>query len=158
MTVNKVILVGNLGRDPEVRTTQSGMTIANLSLATAERQKGADGEWADHTEWHRVVVFGRTAENVAKFCQKGKQLFVEGKLRTRKWTDKDGAEKYSTEIVADVVHFLGGGKGDGEERGGSTAKQAPKPAGGKPSGGKHTKREASATDYGGGDDGSDLPF
>lgn len=116
MSVNKVILVGNLGRDPESRATQSGSTVANLRIATSERQKGSDGEWTDHTEWHSVVCFGRTAENVVKFCTKGKQLYIEGKLRTRKWTDKDGAEKWSTEIVADVVHFLGGTKGDGGGR------------------------------------------
>lgn len=117
MSVNKVILVGNLGRDPETRTTQNGNTVANLSLATSERVKQGD-EWRDHTEWHRVVVWGRTAENVARFCRKGRQVYVEGRLRTRKWTDKDGVEKYTTEIVGDRVHFLGGKDDDGGSGGG----------------------------------------
>lgn len=112
MTVNKVILVGNLGRDPELRTTQSGTAVANLSLATTERRKDRDGTWTDHTEWHRVTCFGKTAENVDRYCQKGKQLYVEGRLSTRKWQDKDGADRWTTEVVADVVRFLGGGQRD----------------------------------------------
>jgi single-strand DNA-binding protein len=109
MTVNKVILVGNLGADPEMRTTQGGLVIANLRLATTERRKSADGQWSDHTEWHRVTVFGRTAENVQRFCKKGKQIYVEGKLRTSEYTDKDGNRRWSTEVVADDVRFLSGG-------------------------------------------------
>lgn len=121
MTVNKVILVGNLGRDPEVRTTQGGMTIASLNIATTERRKDKDGAWSDHTEWHKVSVFGRTADNAAKFLKKGRQVYVEGRLQTRKWQDKDGADRYTTEVVADTVHFLGskeGGGGRDEGRGG----------------------------------------
>lgn len=115
MSVNKVILVGNLGADPEVRP--AGQTsVANLRIATTERQKSADGEWSDHTEWHAVVCWGRTAENVGKFLKKGRQVYVEGRLRTRKWTDKSGVDKYSTEVVADVVHFLGGGNGEHDAR------------------------------------------
>lgn len=106
MSVNKVILVGNLGQDPETRTAKSGSVIANLSVATNERVKSGE-DWTDHTEWHRVVVFGKTAENVARFLKKGRQIYVEGKLRTRKWQDKEGQDRYSTEIVADTVHFLG---------------------------------------------------
>ena len=112
MTVNKVILVGNLGADPETRNTNSGSTVANLRIATTERRKVGE-TWEDHTEWHRVVCFGRTAENVAKFCRKGKQLYIEGKISTREWQDKDGNRRWSTEVVADVVRFLGGG---GEQR------------------------------------------
>jgi single-strand DNA-binding protein len=123
MTVNKVILVGNLGADPEMRTTQGGMTIANLRLATTERRKSADGNWTDHTEWHRVTVFGKTAENVQRFCKKGKQLYVEGKLRTSEYNDKDGNRRWSTEVIADEVRFLSGGDrqgggGDGGSYGG----------------------------------------
>ena len=120
MTVNKVILVGNLGRDPEVRTTQGGMTIASLNIATTERRKKGE-TWEDHTEWHKVSVFGRTADNAAKFLKKGRQVYVEGRLQTRKWQDKDGQDRYSTEVVADDVKFLGGGSDDrqgGQRQGG----------------------------------------
>jgi single-strand DNA-binding protein len=121
--VNKVILLGNLGQDPELRNTQGGTAVCNLNIATSERTRDKDGNWSDHTEWHRVVAFGRTAENVAQYCKKGRQLFVEGRLRTRKWQDKSGQDKYSTEIVADSVQFLaggreGGGGGGGGYRGG----------------------------------------
>lgn len=112
MTVNKVILVGNLGADPESRSTQSGSTVANLRIATTERAKDRDGNWNDHTEWHRVACFGRTAENVAKYCRKGKQVYIEGKIRTRKWQDRDGNDRWSTEVIADQIRFLGG-RGDG---------------------------------------------
>ena len=106
--VNKVFLIGNLGQDPELRNTAGGNAVCTLRLATAERRKGADGNWAEHTEWHSVVTWGRDAENVAKYCRKGKQLFIEGRLQTRKYQDKDGRDKYSTEIVAENVRFLGG--------------------------------------------------
>lgn len=110
MTVNKVILIGNLGADPEGRSTQSGMQVANLRLATSEREK-RQGEWQDHTEWHRVVCFGRTAENVIKYCNKGKSIYVEGKIRTNKWTDREGRDRYTTEVIADTIRFLGGRSG-----------------------------------------------
>lgn len=108
MTVNKVILVGNLGADPESRQTSSGSTVTNLRIATNERRKNAAGEWSDHTEWHRVTVFGRTAENAARYLSKGRSVYVEGRLRTSKWTDKDGRDRYTTEVTSDVLHFLGG--------------------------------------------------
>jgi single-strand DNA-binding protein len=119
--VNKVILVGNLGQDPEMRSTPGGQSVCTLRLATTERMKDKDGNWTDHTEWHSVVVWGRTAENVNQYCRKGKQLFVEGRIRTRKWQDKEGKDRYSTEVVGDVVRFLGssgGGGGEGDEGGG----------------------------------------
>ena len=109
--INKVTLIGNLGRDPEVRTTGAGMAIGNLRLATTERVKDREGNWTDHTEWHTVVCFGRTAENVAKYLTKGRQVYIEGKLRTREWQDKEGAKRISTEIVADDVRFIGGREG-----------------------------------------------
>ena len=121
MTVNKVILVGRLGADPETRTAQSGTMIANLRMATDDRRKTQDGNWETVTDWHRVVCFGRTAENVARFCKKGKQLYIEGKIKTRKWQDKDGNDRWSTEVVADQVRFLGGrdeGGGGGSYGGG----------------------------------------
>ncbi len=111
--VNKAILIGNLGQDPEVRTTAGGNQVATLRVATSDRRKDQSGQWVDHTEWHTVVAFGRTAENVAKFCRKGKQLFIEGRLQTRKWQDKEGRDRWSTEIVADTIRFLGGGGGGG---------------------------------------------
>lgn len=112
--VNKVILIGNLGQDPDVKSTQGGQSVANLSIATSERRKDRDGNWTDHTEWHKVTAWGNTAENVGKFCKKGKQVYIEGRLQTRKWQDKEGKDRYTTEIVADVVRFLGGKEGGGE--------------------------------------------
>lgn len=115
MSVNKVILIGNLGADPESRSTNSGGTVASLRIATSERKKDADGEWVEHTEWHRVVCFGRTAENVVQYKRKGDPLYIEGRLRTNKWQDKDGVDRYTTEVVADNVVYLAsrnGGRGD----------------------------------------------
>ena len=119
MTVNKVILVGNLGADPEVRTTGSGSKVANLRIATSERQKDRDGNWGDHTEWHRVVCFGRTAENVERFLSKGRQVYIEGKLRTNKWQDQNGNDRWTTEVIAFQVSFLSGGREGGGGGGGS---------------------------------------
>ena len=119
LVINKVILIGNLGQDPEVRTTQSGSNVAKLRVATAERRKDREGNWNDHTEWHSVVCFGRTAENVGQYCKKGKQLYIEGRLQTQKWQDRDGNNRYTTEVVADMVRFLGGrGEGAGQNFGG----------------------------------------
>ena len=120
MTVNKAILVGNLGRDPEMRTSQAGNAIANLNIATTERTKDREGNWTDHTEWHRVVCFGRTAETVGTFLTKGRQVYIEGRIQTRKWQDKDGNDKYSTEIVAREVRFLGSRDGGGGSGGGGS--------------------------------------
>ncbi len=113
MTVNKVILVGNLGADPETRSTQTGTTVASLRIATNERRKDRDGNWGDHTEWHRVVCFGKTAENVVRFLSKGRQIYIEGKLRTNKWQDKDGHDRWTTEVIADTIRFLGTRDGGG---------------------------------------------
>lgn len=104
--INKVILIGNLGQDPDVRTTGSGASVANLRIATSERRKDRDGNWADHVEWHSVVAFGKTAENAGRFLKKGRQVYVEGRLQTRKW-EKDGETRYSTEVVVDTLKFLG---------------------------------------------------
>ena len=117
MTVNKVILIGNLGQKPEVRSSGSGLSIARLRIATSDRRKGADGQWADATEWHSVVVFGNQAENCAKFLDKGRQVYIEGRLQTSKWQDKDGQDKYRTEIIANQVRFLsnrGASSGDNQ--------------------------------------------
>ena len=118
MTVNKVILIGNLGGDPEVRTAGS-TTVANVSLATTRKYKDAQGQVQKETEWHRVVFFGRLAEIARDYLAKGRQVYVEGRLRTRKWTDKDGTEKYVTEIICETLKLLGR-KDDGA--------QAPAPA------------------------------
>lgn len=117
--VNKVILIGNLGNDPEVRYTASGAAVANVSLATSEQWKDREsGEQQEKTEWHRVVFFGRLAEIVGEYLRKGSQIYVEGRLQTRKWQDKDGNDKYSTEIVANEMQMLGGGGGSRSSGGG----------------------------------------
>jgi len=107
--INKVILVGNLGRDPEIRQTQSGSGVTTLNVAVSERRKEGDS-WVDHTEWVKVVCFGKTAENVGKYLKKGRQIYAEGRLQTRKYTDKEGKERYWTEVVAHQIVFLGGGR------------------------------------------------
>lgn len=113
-SINKVILVGNLGRDPEVRYTASGDAMCNLSVATTDNWRDkATGEKKEQTEWHRVSFFGKTAEVCGQYLKKGSQIYVEGSLRTRKWTDKDGQEKYSTDIRGDVMQMLGGRQGMG---------------------------------------------
>ncbi|HXN14812.1 MAG TPA: single-stranded DNA-binding protein [Usitatibacter sp.] len=105
--VNKVILLGNLGRDPEVRYTPDGIAIANVSLATTESWKDRSQAPHEKTEWHRVSFFGKLAEIVGQYLKKGSQIYVEGRLRTRKWTDKEGHEKFTTEVVADRMQMLG---------------------------------------------------
>lgn len=110
-SVNKVILIGHLGRDPETRYTADGAAITNVTIATSDRWKDkATGEQKEATEWHRVVFFGRLAEIAAEYLKKGRPVYVEGKLRTRKWQDKEGQERYTTEIVADQMQMLGGQK------------------------------------------------
>ena len=111
MTVNKAILVGNLGRAPEVKTTAGGTSVCNLSVATSHRTKDRHGNWGEASEWHRVTCFGKTAENAGNYLKKGRQVYVEGRIQTRKWQDKEGRDRYTTEIVAFEVKFLGG-KGD----------------------------------------------
>ncbi len=110
-SVNKVILVGNLGRDPEVRYMPSGDAMANLNLATTDTWKDKGGEKQEKTEWHRVVMFGKTAEIAGEYLKKGSQVYIEGRLQTRKWTDKEGQERYTTEIVADRMQMLGSRSG-----------------------------------------------
>ncbi len=120
--VNKVFLLGNVGKDPEIRTTANGMTVATFSLATAERAKDAQGNWTDKTEWHNLVTFQRTAEIVRDYVKKGTQIFVEGKIQTRSWDDKEsGQKKYRTEILVNELSLLGGGAGRSGSEGGSAA-------------------------------------
>ena len=118
-SVNKVILIGNLGRDPEVRYSPDGAAIANLSVATTSNWKDkASGERKEETEWHRVVFYGRTAEVAGEYLKKGRPVYIEGRLKTRKWTDKEGQEKWTTEIVGDTMQMLGGREGGGGGGGG----------------------------------------
>ena len=118
-SVNKVIIVGNLGRDPEMRTFPSGDQVANVTIATTDKWKDKQtGEMKEATEWHRVVFNGRLAEIAGQYLRKGSQVYVEGSLRTRKWTDQNGVEKYSTEIRADQMQMLGSRQGMGGPQGG----------------------------------------
>ena len=116
-SVNKAILVGNLGRDAEMRFTAGGTPVATVSLATTERFTDREGQKKEDTQWHRIVIWGKTAESLHEYLTKGKQIYVEGKIQTRKWTDKEGKEVTTTEIRADRIVLLGGG-GGGEGRGG----------------------------------------
>jgi single-strand DNA-binding protein len=118
--VNKVLLLGNVGKDPEIRSTAGGTIVASFSLATADRAKDQQGNWQDKTEWHNLVAFSRTAEIVRDYVKKGTQLFIEGKIQTRSWDDKEsGQKKYKTEILVNELTLLGG-KGGGEGGGSYT--------------------------------------
>ncbi len=128
--INKVILVGNLGNDPEVRYSQSGSALTTISVATSESWKDKDGNMQERTEWHRVKFFGRLAEIAGEYLKKGRQVYIEGRLRTEKYTDKAGVEKYSTDIIADEMQMLGGNPGMGGEGGGERAERPARSAGG----------------------------
>jgi single-strand DNA-binding protein len=106
--VNRVTLLGNLGTDPEARRSTSQVAVCRFRLATSERRKDGEGNWAEHTEWHNVVAFGKTAESCAAHLRKGSQVYVEGRLRTRAWQDGEGQTRHATEVVADDVQFVGG--------------------------------------------------
>ncbi|MEO1924951.1 MAG: single-stranded DNA-binding protein [Gammaproteobacteria bacterium] len=127
--VNKVILVGNLGNDPDMRYTAGGAAVANISIATAESWKDKNtGEQQERTEWHRVVFFGRLAEIVGEYLRKGSQIYVEGRLQTRKWTNKEGHDQYTTEIVANEMQMLGGRASGGSANYDSAPQQNSAPA------------------------------
>jgi len=125
--VNKVILIGNLGRDPEVRYMPSGDAVANISIATTETWKDKNGEKQEKTEWHRVAMFGKTAEIAGEYLKKGSQVYIEGRLETRKWTDKEGQERTTTEVRADRMQMLGSRSG-GSERMAPPEDDAPRAA------------------------------
>ncbi|MBC8519084.1 MAG: single-stranded DNA-binding protein [Gammaproteobacteria bacterium] len=145
--VNKVILVGNLGQDPDVRYTADGRAIANISIATTDSWKDKNtGEQQDRTEWHRVVFFNRLAEIVSEYLKKGAQVYVEGRLQTRKWQDKDGNDRYTTEIVASEMQMLGGRSGGTADFGGSSG------------GGQQQQAPAAATAPTMNDLDDDIPF
>jgi single-strand DNA-binding protein len=140
-SINKVILVGNLGRDPETRYMPDGGAVTNVSIATTDTWKDkTSGEKKEATEWHRVVFFNRLAEIAGEYLKKGSQVYVEGRLRTRKWQDKEGQDKYTTEIVCDTMQMLGGRQGMGEggargaERGGDRGEPAESRSGPPPEG------------------------
>jgi len=144
--VNKVIIVGNLGADPDTKYMPSGAAVTNLSVATNESWKDKQtGEQKDRTEWHRVAMFGRLAEIAAEYLRKGSQIYIEGKLRTRKWQDQQGNDRYTTEIIADEMQMLGGRTGSGAPAMGDFGP----PPGGPPQGGGGG---------GGGDFDDDIPF
>jgi single-strand DNA-binding protein len=124
-SLNKVMLIGNLGKDPEVRYTTSGTAVASFSIATSERFKNRSGEWEDKTEWHNVTLWGRLAEIAGEYLAKGKTVYIEGRLQTRKWQDRDGRDRYTTEIVADKMQMLGGkGEGGGRQGSGKSSDEA----------------------------------
>ena len=132
-SVNKVILVGNLGRDPDLRYLPNGDAVANLAIATTETYKDKSGEKQEHTEWHRVSFFAKTAEVCGQYLKKGSQIYIEGSLRTRKYTDKDGVEKYATEIRGDRMQMLGSKSEGQSERNTVPSKPEPRQSSAKPS-------------------------
>jgi single-strand DNA-binding protein len=117
-SLNKVMLIGNLGKDPEVRFTTSGQAVAGFSLATSEKFKGKNGEWEERTEWHNITLWGKLAEIAGEYLSKGKTIYVEGRLQTRKWQDKSGNDRYTTEIVGDKMQML---SPKGEKSGGDNS-------------------------------------
>jgi single-strand DNA-binding protein len=136
-SVNKVILIGNLGRDPEVRYTASGTAVCNVSLATTRNWKNKEsGEKQEETEWHRIVFYDRLAEIAGEYLKKGRPVYVEGRLKTRKWQDKEGKDVYTTEVIAEQMQLLGSregmGSGGSDESGESRPAPAPRAAGSKP--------------------------
>ncbi len=151
MSINKVMLIGHLGRDPEIKYAASGAAIANVSIATSRNWKDkSSGEKKEETEWHRVVFYDKLAEIVGQYLKKGSSVYVEGRLKTRKWTDKDGAEKYTTEIIAETMNMLGGGSrdGGGSSDGGGQRQQAP----------SQPQRQQSKPSRNFDDIGDDIPF
>jgi single-strand DNA-binding protein len=159
-SVNKVILLGNLGRDPETRYTTGGDAVTNLNIATSEQWKDKSGEKQERTEWHRVVLFGRQAEVAGEYLKKGRSVYIEGRLQTRKYTDKDGVEKYSTEVIGDRMQLIGGSR---ESSGGDVEFNAG--GGGAPARREPTGASAPAGSKGGGgakknvdDFDDDIPF
>jgi single-strand DNA-binding protein len=153
-SVNKVILIGNLGRDPEVRYMPSGDAVATLNLATTEKWKDKAGEAQEQTEWHRISFFGRQAEICGEYLRKGSSIYVEGRLQTRKWTDKEGIERYTTEIRGDRMQMLGGRSGATGFDNAPTGAREPEPAGAPAASGKPAQKKSGGFD----DLDDDIPF
>jgi single-strand DNA-binding protein len=160
--INKAIIIGNLGADPEVRYTQGGQAVASFNLATSETYTDKAGERQEKTEWHRIVAWGKLAELCGEYLKKGRQAYIEGRLQTRQWDDKDGNKRYTTEIVANVVQFLGGRAEGGASEG--APRQAPQA---RPQPQASSRPAAQGNNRGGGDDFSfgpppvsddDIPF
>ena len=152
-SLNKVFIIGNLGQDPELRYTQNQVAVATLNVATTDFRMGQDGQRQENTEWHRIVVWNKQAENCSKYLSKGRSVMVEGRLQTRSWEDKNGQKRYTTEIVAQNVQFLGGARGERSQ--GSSQQDsygAPPPP----------MSDNSGPSYGGGNDSAasldDIPF
>jgi single-strand DNA-binding protein len=164
-SVNKVILIGNLGKDPEVKYTPGGMPIAHFTLATNERFKDKEGNWQDRTEWHNLVAFQRTAEIAGEYLKKGRTVYIEGSLRTNSWDDKEtGQKKYKTEIIVNDLVLLGGGQREGGEGGGGGGYSGGRSGAGKSSGGydqRTSESDVSQAPAGGGGPeitDEDIPF
>jgi len=147
-SINKVILIGRLGADPEIKYSPAGTAIANFNLATSENRKNPDGDWEEKTEWHRVVMFGKQAETCKDYLHKGNRIYLEGRLQTRSWDDQGGKKNYMTEVVGNTMMML-------DQKGQEGAVDAPGPKGKASSGGRATP-EPPASDFPEGDD--DLPF
>ena len=144
-SINKVIIVGNLGRDPENRYLPSGEQVTSIAVATTDRWRDkASGEQKEQTEWHRISFFGKLAEIAGQYLKKGSQVYIEGRLRTRKYTDKEGIDRYATEIIADTMQMLGSHQEGQQSTGRNSYSEA-----------KQTGRRAAPSDY---DDSSDIPF
>lgn len=159
--LNKVMLIGNLGKDPEVRYTPGGQAVANFNIATNEAWTDKQGQKQERTEWHRIVVWGKVAELCGEYLSKGRQVYIEGRLQTREWTNKEGAKQYTTEIVANQVLFLAGGErgaGQGRGKGGGGGEDfgPPPPGFDEGSGGPGGGSGGGASGKGGGED--DIPF
>lgn len=154
-SVNKVIILGNLGRDPEVRYTPNGAAVCNLRIATTRNWKSRDsGERQEETEWHSVVMYDRQAEIAGEYLKKGRAVYIEGRLKTRKWQDKEGQDRYTTEIVADSMQLLGGVDGsEGGDKGRDTPRSAPAPRREPPA-----QRPAPKSSTGFDDMDDDIPF
>ena len=166
-SVNKVIVIGNLGRDPEVRYTPSGSAVCNVSVATTRQWKNKEsGDKVEETEWHRVVFYDRLAEIAGEYLKKGRSVYVEGRLKTRKWQDKDGVEKSTTEIIAEEMKMLGGreGMGGGADEGGGGSSyaersaSAPAPASRPAGGGAAAAKPAAKSSTGFDNMDDDIPF
>ncbi|QDE66502.1 single-stranded DNA-binding protein [Myxococcus xanthus] len=164
--VNKVILIGNLGADPEVRFTPGGQAVANFRIATSESWVDKNGQKQERTEWHRIVVWGKLAELCGEYLKKGRQCYVEGRLQTREWTDKENRKNYTTEVVANAVTFLGGGGrdagdgmgGGGGGGGGGGRRQFSQPRGGDNNDYGQPPPDDMGGGHGGGNGDDDIPF
>ena len=148
-SLNKVMLIGNLGADPEIKYTPNGTAVANLRLATSENRKNKEGEWEERTEWHRVVVYGRQAEVAKDYLRKGSKVYVEGRIETRSWDDQDGQKRYMTDIVVNEFFIL-----DSKSASGSEPDQAPP----RKQGGRDDRAKPKSADFPAGGEDDDLPF